>query len=62
MRQNQYFALFGKDDPTAAMKCYIREHFGDLLGAHAALLDEPGGLEALQALIRNGELSSASRG
>ena len=41
------------NDPTTAMKAYIREHFGALLGRHVALLDEPGGLDTLALLVRS---------
>lgn len=35
---------------------YIRAHYGALLGPHAALLDEPDGLDRLAELLREGKL------
>lgn len=34
------------------MIAYIREHFSDLLGDDARLLDEPNGLELIQESVR----------
>ena len=36
---------------------YIRKHFVDVLGEHAKLLDEEGGLERLAELIKDGTIS-----
>lgn len=35
---------------------YIREHFGDLLGEHAQLLDHEDGLDQIQDLLKEGRL------
>lgn len=35
---------------------YIRTHFSDLLGEHAALLDQENGLDTLQDMIREGRI------
>jgi len=36
---------------------YIREHYGDILGPHTSLLDEEGGLDKIQDLLRRGVIS-----
>lgn len=36
-------------DFRAGMVDYIRHHFSELLGDDVALLDQPGGLEAIRA-------------
>ena len=38
------------------MLSYIREHFGELLGEHVNLLDQPDGLEVLSQMLREGRL------
>ena len=35
---------------------YIRAHYGDLLGEHAALLDREDGLDRLAELLRAGRI------
>ena len=35
---------------------YIRSNYRDLLGPHAALLDEEDGLDQIQALLRAGKI------
>jgi hypothetical protein len=62
MRHHRHLELFGDTDPATAMKAYIKQHFSDLLGPHVALLDEPGGLDALATLVRSGSLTGAGRG
>ena len=62
MSHHRHAELFGDTDTATAMKAYIKEHFKDLLGPHVALLDEPGGLDALALLVRSGSLTPASRG
>jgi hypothetical protein len=52
-------ALFFSTDITSTMKAYIREHFADMLGAHASLLDRPDGLDQLADLVRTGQISGA---
>jgi hypothetical protein len=53
--------LFESADLTGTMKAYIREHFGELLGPYAALLDQPGGLDRLARMIRSGQLTSGRK-
>jgi hypothetical protein len=48
--------LYASADLTGTMKEYIREHFAELLGPYAALLDQPGGLDLLSSLIRSGQI------
>ncbi len=48
------FELFASVDTAHYMKEYIRQHFGELLGPYAALLDEPGGLDLLAYMVRQG--------
>ena len=43
-------------DVRSTMIDYIRDHFGDVLGEHAALLDRDGGLDELAALLRDGKI------
>ncbi len=38
------------------MKDYIRQHFGELLGEHACVLDEEDGIERLAQLVRSGRV------
>ena len=40
---------------------YIREHFSQLLGPHVALLDQPDGLDQIEALIRSGRIGPRAR-
>ncbi len=37
-----------------AMIVYIKEHFADMLGPHADLLDEEGGLDKVAEMIADG--------
>ena len=46
------------NDNRATMVEFIREHFGDVLGSHAALLDQPGGLDLIADMIKTGEIST----
>ena len=39
-----------------AMIAYIKEHFADVLGPHADLLDEEGGLDKVATLLADGKL------
>ena len=43
-------------DLQSTLIAYIKEHFGEMLGEHAALLDAPGGLDALAGLLERGQL------
>ena len=62
MRDNASFEWFASTDTAAAMKAYIRQHFGEMLGPYLTLLDQPGGLDALAALVRSGQLTDKDRG
>ncbi len=39
------------------MLSFIRKHWGEMLGPHISLLDEPGGLEKLQAMLNAGDIA-----
>jgi hypothetical protein len=56
MRHRLSLELYATADTTATMKAYIREHFADLLGPYESLLDQPGGLDLLAEMIRNGQI------
>ena len=56
MHDRPILDLYAGDDTTATMKAYIRQHFADLLGPYEALLDQPGGLDLLAQMIRNGQI------
>jgi hypothetical protein len=43
-------------DVRGEMIAYIRRHFGDLLGEHAALLDREDGLDEIARLLREGKI------
>jgi hypothetical protein len=58
MRQRLSLELYATADTTATMKEYIREHFADLLGPYEALLDQPGGLDVLAEMLKNGQLGN----
>jgi hypothetical protein len=40
---------------------YIREHFKEMLGEHAALLDQEDGLDRLSSLVRSGAVGAMPR-
>ena len=56
MREPIGLDLYANDDTRATMVAFIRENFSDLLGAHAALLDQPGGLDLLADMVRTGKI------
>ncbi len=61
MRSPLSLELYATADTTATMKQYIREHFAELLGPYESLLDQPGGLDLLAELIRNGRIGAGDR-
>lgn len=61
MREPIGLNLHSNDDTRATMVAFIRENFSDMLGAHAALLDEPGGLDLLAKMVRTGKIGSRRR-
>ncbi|MEK7705100.1 MAG: hypothetical protein AAB426_09090 [Myxococcota bacterium] len=58
MNEQRFFDSASGPDLRSTMIAYIREHFGDLLGEHVALLDEPYGLDAIAELMRSGALDA----
>jgi len=48
--------LYASNDTRATMIKFIRENFGDMLGPHTALLEEPGGLDLLADMVRSGQV------
>ena len=61
MREPFRLNVYASADTRNAMVDYIREHFADVLGPHVALLDQPGGLDALAEMVRSGKLGVPSR-
>jgi len=45
------------EDFQSGMRKYIRHHFGDILGEHAALLDDQEGVDKLLDMVRDGRLA-----
>jgi hypothetical protein len=56
MHQPPSSNLYANNDTRSYMVDFIKEHFTDLLGPHAALLDQPGGLDTLADMMRKGEI------
>jgi hypothetical protein len=47
---------FHAGDTASTMKAYIRQYFSELLGPYEALLDQPGGLDLLADMVKNGQI------
>ncbi|OGQ91827.1 MAG: hypothetical protein A2289_11640 [Deltaproteobacteria bacterium RIFOXYA12_FULL_58_15] len=60
MSQRLNVEMYTRPDTAAFMTSYIREHFADMLGPYAALLDQPGGLDLLADLLRDGQIGPVS--
>ncbi|MEZ4271183.1 MAG: hypothetical protein R3C68_07055 [Myxococcota bacterium] len=50
-------SFYHKDNFRQHMIAYIREHFSDLLGHHAKLLDQEDGLDRIADLINAGKIA-----
>ena len=48
-------------DNREMMVSFIREKFGDVLGEHARLLEQPDGLDQLADLLRSGVFSRRTK-
>lgn len=58
MRQPSKLELHANSDTRSYMVEFIKEHFSEILGVHVELLDQPGGLDALAEMMRNGEIGT----
>ncbi len=56
MREPIRLDLCANNNTRAIMVAFIRDNFSDVLGPHAALLDQPGGLDILAEMVRTGKL------
>ena len=56
MQERFSLSVFENTDVAFAMKRFIREHYGEALGAYVDLLDQPGGLDALAQIVRSGQV------